>query len=523
MKIKLAVAILSIISTIAIFWGHTIYRNNYIFSIPILNGDKIDEIVRSKNYIGNKLDELNTSILFNGEAIPYDSNSDTYYISQRIDDSYWVGEITTDENVIMYFYDDDLPKDKLLAINENHKYRFIVIKEDSYIFGQMIVTGMPIISLTVETQIEDEMYGKVIIYDPDSSNTGRYSIIQSNCCFHIRGYSSSIFDKKPYKINLLDDAGHKNDISLLGMRKDDDWILNALYTDTSKIRDKLSVDLWNEINDMNEYIDASGSKMEYVEVFIDDEYMGLYGLMEPIDKKQLSLTINDILYKGRTWSIPTEQEFLDAKNSFFCSSLEVKHPNTIGETSLWDPIKNYIDTIYYAKRADREHVSQLIEDMNCIDYFHYIQLVAGVDNTYKNTYFVARKQENNYIVTKVPWDLNYTWGDVWINSGEYHYVAYSDEIITEILILSDYNKLLEIDNNNILRLSKKRWKELRKTVFNRNKIEMKMDQYMNYLVQSGAMQRESERWTEINNTSDLSQIKSFLEKRLIFLDEYNAS
>lgn len=35
--------------------------------------------------------------------------------------------------------------------------------------------------------------------------------------------------------------------NLLGLRDDDDWILNALYADNTQIRDQLCVDLWNEV------------------------------------------------------------------------------------------------------------------------------------------------------------------------------------------------------------------------------------------------------------------------------------
>ena len=68
------------------------------------------------------------------------------------------------------------------------------------------------------------------------------------------------------------------------MRSDNKWILNALYSDTSKIREMMAVGLWNEISP-----ELQGTRIKYVEVFVNGFYRGIYGLMEPIDKKTAGL------------------------------------------------------------------------------------------------------------------------------------------------------------------------------------------------------------------------------------------
>ena len=70
-----------------------------------------------------------------------------------------------------------------------------------------------------------------------------YDSLNSIGTMRERGRTSLSFLKKSYKVEL------NNSYSLLGMGKDDDWILDALYTDSSKVRNKLSYDLWNLIND----------------------------------------------------------------------------------------------------------------------------------------------------------------------------------------------------------------------------------------------------------------------------------
>ena len=60
--------------------------------------------------------------------------------------------------------------------------------------------------------------------------------------------------------------------------------------------------------------------MEYVEVFMDNRYLGVYGLSERVDKKASSLSNGDILYKCRDQIYPGEDDFYE----LFYASLEQK-------------------------------------------------------------------------------------------------------------------------------------------------------------------------------------------------------
>ena len=56
----------------------------------------------------------------------------------------------------------------------------------------------------------------------------------------LRGSSSQELDKKPYGFStLLEDDDSNNNVSLLGMPSENDWVLNSLAYDTSMIRDYL--------------------------------------------------------------------------------------------------------------------------------------------------------------------------------------------------------------------------------------------------------------------------------------------
>ena len=87
------------------------------------------------------------------------------------------------------------------------------------------------------------------------------------------------------------------------MRNDGDWILNGMYAESTKIREKLSAEVWRNIRaDQNDPGLSPGYSVEYVEVFIGNRYWGVYGLSERIDEEQLGLEEGDRLY----WSIASK-------------------------------------------------------------------------------------------------------------------------------------------------------------------------------------------------------------------------
>jgi hypothetical protein len=76
--------------------------------------------------------------------------------------------------------------------------------------------------------------------------------------------------KKPYKLKL------DTKTSLLGMPADKDWVLLANYADKTMLRTRVAFELGNRASL------AWSPRMRFVEVFINDEYLGTYQLGEGI-------------------------------------------------------------------------------------------------------------------------------------------------------------------------------------------------------------------------------------------------
>ena len=102
----------------------------------------------------------------------------------------------------------------------------------------------------------------------------------------IRGSSSQVTNKKNYGFTTrMADNVTNNNVSLLNMPEENDWVLNGMVFDPALIRDYLCYNLSRQIS---EY----ASRTEYCELIINGEYKGLYLLQEKIkaDDNRVDIT-----------------------------------------------------------------------------------------------------------------------------------------------------------------------------------------------------------------------------------------
>ncbi len=91
----------------------------------------------------------------------------------------------------------------------------------------------------------------------------------------IRGQSSQMFPKHSYAFETRDSTGENLDVPLLGMPPENDWVLYAPYSDKSMLRNVVSFEIGRM---MGNYCTRS----VFCEVVINDDYKGVYTLMEKI-------------------------------------------------------------------------------------------------------------------------------------------------------------------------------------------------------------------------------------------------
>ncbi len=114
-------------------------------------------------------------------------------------------------------------------------------------------------------------------YDPPNDYDGYIGI-------EVRGQSSQMFPKKSYGFETRDEQGENLDVSLLGMPEENDWILYAPYSDKSMLRNFMTFYMGSKL-------DPYCTRLAYCEVIVNNDYKGVYILMEKIKKDENRVNI----------------------------------------------------------------------------------------------------------------------------------------------------------------------------------------------------------------------------------------
>lgn len=93
----------------------------------------------------------------------------------------------------------------------------------------------------------------------------------------VRGSTSQMFPKKSYAFETREADGSNNNVPLLGMPEENDWILYAPYSDKSLLRNVLAYTLARRTG-------RYASRTRFCEVVINGQYMGVYVLLEQIKR-----------------------------------------------------------------------------------------------------------------------------------------------------------------------------------------------------------------------------------------------
>ena len=127
---------------------------------------------------------------------------------------------------------------------------------------------------------ETKMDAGMRIDNANGSNFPAVNLYNGQIRIKGRGNSSwSNSDKKSYSIDLIDRTGKKTDVPLLGMPKSADWILYASYFDKSFMRNHFAYELSRAMGHW-------ASRCWYVELYVNGEYRGLYGVHENIRNEE---------------------------------------------------------------------------------------------------------------------------------------------------------------------------------------------------------------------------------------------
>jgi hypothetical protein len=479
---------------------------------------------------GKKQKDFDASVMaFVKMDVPYDEKDNTVYIPQDCMGDSWTGSFSLKAPYTQICIMNDRVNDKKQCLEENRTFKTALVSDKYYMECNLVFTGLPAVCMyneKGEAGPDKEYAGRICVLDPY-----RKEYQEADCSFHIRGATSTLFEKKSYRVELTKTDSGSDKMSFLGLRKDDDWILNSICTDKSLAREKVCYDLWKRLNEMEEKPVAS-SQIEYCELILNNEYMGVYGLMYPVDKKLMGMNPGDYLYKVGTWyeeiDFPGRLTDYNGKeeihNRSGVSYLEIKYPKEPDKSWIYDPFQLYQDMVFETGDMSEMNKAGITLNLdNFIVHELFCEMTRAGDNTWKNIYVAAYSDGNGgYTLNETIWDLNYTFGDQFKWDPDHGNTVFLPDSTDAYKIRFDrdygYARLSTIIDD-LREDTAYKWKEWRSGGINPEYVNTLFKEEREYLEKSGAFERNTRRWYAGEEYDAYSGISSWISGRFRFLDQ----
>ncbi len=256
-----------------------------------------------------------------------------------------------------------------------------------------------------------------------------------------RGGMSSKYYKHSFSLEL------EEKYSFANLPNDDDWIINANYIDKTFMRHKISYDLFREMNAKN-----VASKSTYVNVKINDQYEGLYVLMEKVNAGMIGLNKRDtfaMLFKDPPVFGKKPLAYVKDSSNYY----QQKFPkiDVSDKTYYIEEFKNFI--FNSSDSAFAQNISNWVDIENVIDWHIILLFSNNSDGILKNFYLY--KLDKNTPFRFAIWDYDHSFG----RDGDNERNMMERELDCNISVL--FERLSSISDTGYLPRLQKRWFELR--------------------------------------------------------------
>ncbi len=322
----------------------------------------------------------------------------------------------------------------------------------SWLQAQILTeSNLPIVVIETDGGVpipdEPRVYGTMkIIWHQDGSrnyltdiNNPQFLNYDGRISIETRGSTSQTIEKKPYGLTtLLPDDVSNNNVSILGMPEENDWILNNLAFDKTCMRDVLSYELY-------ELMGNYATRRRYCEVIVNGDYRGLYVFLEKIkvDKNRVNIEKMD--------------ESCNAFPEVTGGYITKADKTTGGDPVAWTMVGNYswaeVTYIHHYPKpqlitdAQHEYIKSVFFDFDeaavahdeslvtgypsiidipsFIDYMLITEYISNPDGYVHSTFF--HKERNGKLRAGPLWDSNFALGfDEWGITSEYDVWQFHD-------------------------------------------------------------------------------------------------
>ena len=386
--------------------------------------------------------------------------------------------------------------------------------------------SLPLVNVEVDVSgLSKESYipGHITIVDAEMRTEGRL-IASFDCKLRYRGASSLKYEKKSFAIKLLDSDGESLDANVFGIRKENDWILDAMAIDRIRMRNRVCFDIWNDISKTpyeTDFDNRNGTLGQFVEVYLNGEYHGLYCMTDKIDRKLLGLKkakeqsdgsvyVRGVLYKGEAWTDATLMKGYDISEPFdeeAWNGWELQYPDDYPCYDAWKPMMNLIDFTNTRNSFFTYHYTEHFYYDNLVDYAVFLMALNIIDNNVKNTHFSCPDINDNQRFFITPWDLDCSIGGTFDGAHNDSYTSLS--ALTSNYL---YYQMYIYNVGDFRSEMKKKWQTLLESILSPQTFSERLDTYAVRFVESGAWKRECDKWNNNPVPLDLDEELAYVKK-----------
>jgi hypothetical protein len=357
-------------------------------------------------------------------------------------------------------------------------------------------------------------------------NTTAYLNYNGRISIEIRGSSSQVLPKKQFGLTTLKaDNVSNNNVALLGMPSENDWILNGLGFEPSLIRDYLCYNLSRRIG---EY----ASRTVYCEVMINGSYNGLYVLQEKIKQGSdrvdvMKIATTDNVFPQVTggyitkadkttgddpvaWTMPSY--LLNSDVTFIHELPKPENVTAQQDAYIHSQFTLLSTTAQTGNTSPAYGYPSVIDIPSFVDYMIINELAANSDAYQYSTFF--HKDRAGKLRAGPIWDNNLTFGNdlfLWnLDRSKTNTWQFSNGDNEGPKFWRDL-----FSNPDFKCYFSKRWNQLilPGQPLNLDVIDSFIDQTVATI--SEAAVRENERWgTEPNLSAEISNMKDWLSRRI---------
>lgn len=320
----------------------------------------------------------------------------------------------------------------------------------------------------IQKDVDTRAY--MTIRNSSSSEYGEESLYSGYVLIEGRGNTSWTLPKKPYNIELIDENGNENPDKILDMPSHHKWCLITYYSDKSLMRTPLAFYIGQRLKGI-----PYTPRLQYVELYVNEEYRGLYSFSEKIERDSNRVDIKKLTSSDRDQEEnrisggyileTTPEDRLEEGQKYFKTSrgqvFTFKYPKNknVTDTQIkW--IKSYINEIengLYSGRFFEEdnRYYEHLDEQSFVDWYILQEFAKNNDSGFYASVFL-QKDRDDKLAMSAPWDFDMAFGNIynrdclyddsfWLNNNKWYKCLMADSGFAQ-KVLNRYDELMPLLN-----------------------------------------------------------------------------